>query len=185
MSDNEAKERIIKAAIELMDETEDSSAITIRQIAERAGVGIGLINYHFQTKDNLLFAAIGSYMVQMIEAVRTAPQPGASPADNLKSILRALCDIGMRHEKQMRVGAQYQIMQGDFSASNFLLPSLRAVFAGKKDENAIRLIAFQILVTTNVVLLRSDEYFKFSGMDLRSKEQRDKFVDDIVDNFIN
>lgn len=185
MSDNEAKERIIKAAMELLEETEDSSAITVRQIAQRAGVGVGLINYHFQSKDNLLFAAIGSYMVQMIEAIRSAPEPGVSPAENLKSVLRELCDIGMQHEKQMRIGAQFQIMQGDFSASNFLLPSLRAVFAGRRDENTIRLIAFQILITTNIMLLRSDAFFNYLGVDIRSKQQRDRLADQIVDNFIN
>jgi AcrR family transcriptional regulator len=185
MSDREAKERILQAAIALMDEVEDSDRITIRQIAERAGVGVGLINYHFQTREHLLYTAIGEYMTQLITAIQQAPSQGGSPVDTLKSMLSSLCDIGMRHEKQMRIGAQYQLQQGDFSAANFLLPTLRQVFAGKKDENAIRLIAFQILVTTNVLLLRSDAFFTFAGMDLRNKEQRNHLLDILIDNYLN
>lgn len=185
MSDIEAKVRILQAAIGLMDEVEDSDRITIRQIAERAGVGVGLINYHFQTREHLLYTAIGEYMTQLIAALQHTPPQGASPVDTLRYMLRSLCDIGMRHEKQMRIGAQYQMQQGDFSAANFLLPTLRQVFAGKKDETAIRFIAFQILVTTNVLLLRSDAFFKFAGLDLRNKEQRDHLLDIMIDNFIS
>ena len=61
MSDSplNAKERILQAAIELLAEFE---TITVRQIAERAEVGIGSINYHFQSKDNLLNEAVGRMM---------------------------------------------------------------------------------------------------------------------------
>ena len=46
----EIKEQIINAAIDLIKETNGSiDKITIRQIAKRAGVGVGLINYHFQS----------------------------------------------------------------------------------------------------------------------------------------
>ena len=58
--EKQARNRIIKAAIELLDEHSDPARITVRQIAERAGVGTGLINYHFQTKDNLLQEAVSS-----------------------------------------------------------------------------------------------------------------------------
>jgi AcrR family transcriptional regulator len=32
----------------------DIKKITIRRIAEEAGVGVGLINHYFETKDNLI-----------------------------------------------------------------------------------------------------------------------------------
>lgn len=42
--DQDARERIIKAATEILNEVSDIDTITVRQIAERAGVGTGSIN---------------------------------------------------------------------------------------------------------------------------------------------
>ncbi|MGL4773189.1 MAG: TetR/AcrR family transcriptional regulator [Clostridium sp.] len=47
----ESKERILKAAIELMTE---KGEITIREVTERAGVNVASINYYFGNKNNLL-----------------------------------------------------------------------------------------------------------------------------------
>ena len=51
----EVKERIIKATTELIEESGGKTeSITSRKIAERADVALGLINYHFSNKDNLI-----------------------------------------------------------------------------------------------------------------------------------
>ena len=44
---------IMKAAFELLS-TEDVKDITIRRIAYHANVAVSAINYHFQTKENLI-----------------------------------------------------------------------------------------------------------------------------------
>ncbi|MDK2952449.1 MAG: hypothetical protein PWQ77_2114, partial [Kosmotogales bacterium] len=49
------KENIIEVTTELIRQSEgDINDITIRMIAEKANVGTGLINYHFQSKENLI-----------------------------------------------------------------------------------------------------------------------------------
>ena len=57
-----AKDRIFQAAVDLLNEETNPDDITVRRIAERAGVGIGAVNYHFQSKDNLLNQAVGALM---------------------------------------------------------------------------------------------------------------------------
>lgn len=183
MPDSDAKQRILKAAISLMDETKDSDKITIREIAGRAGVGVGLINYHFQTRENLLYEAIGEYMLEVICAMRESSK-SESPVENLKAMLKAMGDIGERHEKQMRIGAQYELMQGELSAANYLLPLLREIYMDKKDETALRVMALDIIATTNLGLLRYDVFFKFTGLNMKDKKQRDRFIDIIVENYI-
>lgn len=183
MSDSDAKQRILKAAISLMDETKDSDKITIREIAGRAGVGVGLINYHFQTRENLLYAAIGEYMLEVISAMRESSK-SESPVENLKAMLKAMGDISERHEKQMRIGAQYELMQGELSAANYLLPLLREIYMDKKDETVLRVMALDIIATTSLGLLRHDVFFKFTGLNMKDKKQRDRFIDIIVENYI-
>lgn len=49
------KEAIIQATIELIEENgEHLEEITVREICKRAGVGLGLLNYHFVNKDKLI-----------------------------------------------------------------------------------------------------------------------------------
>ena len=51
----DSKEAIIKAATELIEERgERLGSVTVREIGKRAGVGLGLINYHFGNKDELI-----------------------------------------------------------------------------------------------------------------------------------
>ena len=56
MKDKEkVKERIINAATELIEKSGgEVKNITARAIAERSGVALGLINYHFESKENLI-----------------------------------------------------------------------------------------------------------------------------------
>lgn len=184
MSEKDAKERILKAAKALMDETDDLESVTMRQIAQRAGVGVGLINYHFQSRENLLYTAIGEVMISIMDAFRQTPPDGATPAERLKDMMTALCDAGARHEKEMRLGSQFQIMSGDFSAAHYLLPALREACGQKYDENALRLIALQLFTLTNLMMLRSDAFFRFSGADIMNKPQRDRLISQLIDIYL-
>ncbi len=180
MSDKDAKEKLLKAAIELMQETDDTDRITVRQIAQRAGVGAALINYHYQSREKLLFAAIGEVMVQMMDAIRRKPNPDETPQQRMKTLLREVCDVGIRHEKLMRIGAKYQLLSEDFSASSFLLPALRDAF-GDKGEEALRVMALEIFAITNVILLRAEAVLKFTGLDIHDPAQRSRLVDTLID----
>lgn len=48
--DINAKDKIIKVTIDMLNEVGEPDKITIREIAKRAKVGVGLINYHFKQK---------------------------------------------------------------------------------------------------------------------------------------
>ena len=51
----EIKDKIMDVTIDLIKEADGNvDKITIREIAKRAGIGVGLINYHFQSKKNLV-----------------------------------------------------------------------------------------------------------------------------------
>ena len=49
------QEKIIQAATELIQEKgERFNDITVREICKKAGVGLGLLNYHFGNKERLI-----------------------------------------------------------------------------------------------------------------------------------
>lgn len=51
----DSKEMIMQAAIDLINEKGgQTDGITVREICKKANVGLGLVNYHFGNKDNLI-----------------------------------------------------------------------------------------------------------------------------------
>lgn len=90
------KDRIIFVTIELIEQYGgDTKSITARMIAEKAEVGLGLINYHFGSKDNLitgwfskLFAFLGNETVnQLLGYDFTKPKDRAEYIEKLVDIL--------------------------------------------------------------------------------------------------
>lgn len=64
----EVKERIIEVTIALIQASNGNAAeITTRDIAEKAEVGNGLINYHFQTKENLIAICVQRIIGQVVK----------------------------------------------------------------------------------------------------------------------
>ena len=49
----DTRSRIMKAAVEIIGR-EGNLGVTIREIADKAGVNIAAINYHFSSKENLI-----------------------------------------------------------------------------------------------------------------------------------
>lgn len=67
MKHSPVKEAMIQAATQLIEQSSGNIAeITTRAIAEKAGVGIGLINYHFQSKDYLITLCVQRIISQVI-----------------------------------------------------------------------------------------------------------------------
>lgn len=61
------KNKIIEATISLIEKNgSDPDNITIQDICEQVGIGSGLVNYHFQTKDNLIAQCVQKIVEDVI-----------------------------------------------------------------------------------------------------------------------
>lgn len=74
-----AKARIRMAALELFAEY-GTAAATMRQVAERAGVTVGLVTHHYGSKDALR-EAVDDYVVEAYRAALDAVPPGTDAQD--------------------------------------------------------------------------------------------------------
>ena len=62
------KEAIIQATMELIEENgEHPEEITVRAICKRAGVGLGLVNYHLGNKEKLIEQCIERMINGIVE----------------------------------------------------------------------------------------------------------------------
>ena len=183
--DQDAKNRIIKAATEILDEVSDVDKITVRQIAERANVGIGLINYHFKTKDKLLSIAVGDIMAKIAtDFITPGNYSDLEPVQKIKTMIKGLFSFAESHEKLLQFTVAHGILDGDMQAPLFLIPVLREIFGGRKDEIYLRIIALQILLPIQVTSICPSAFHFYSGIDLYNEEQRNNFVDTLIDNLV-
>jgi Transcriptional regulator len=185
MNEQDARQAIIDAAKAILDEENDIERITVRQIAERAGVGTGLINYHFKSKDNLLSIAVGDIMSKTIsDFLQGGLHHDLDPVSKLKALLKELYFAAGDNEKLIRFLLTREIMEGNMQTPLYLIPLLRDIFGTSKNDMQLRIIALQILSPIQVTALNCSAFHMYSGINLNDKDQRSCFVDTLIDDLL-
>ncbi|WP_089100280.1 TetR/AcrR family transcriptional regulator [Streptomyces hyaluromycini] len=100
-----SRERIVEAAVELLD-TAGESGLTFRALTERLATGPGAIYWHVANKDELLAAVTDAVVAAAVAVGRTAgtrqsppekPEPQASPQDGIRGVALGLFEAIERH----------------------------------------------------------------------------------------
>jgi AcrR family transcriptional regulator len=179
-----AKDRIRAAAIELL-RRDGLDQITVRRIADEAGVGVGLINYHFGSKDELLIQAVK-------EIVGLGREPGSQPWTNpeidpqvrLRSYLRTQANLLGRHTDLLPLLLERRLLEEEFDNVQQLVALLREMLPGRIRELDIRLLAFAIAAAVDLALMRHRTFQRFSGIDMLEQGQREMMLDTLIDRLI-
>lgn len=184
--EKDTRQLIIDRVKDLINETDHIEEITVRQIAARAEVGVGLINYHFKSKDNLLSEAVGDVMSEMIMRFKKEDSNEITqhPIQKLKSLLKELYSFAGQSEKLIRFILNREIIGGDLRTALHLISFLKDIYGEDEDEMKLRIIALQILLPIQVTGLNQDAFLMYSGIELSDAQQRDKFIDALIDNLI-
>jgi AcrR family transcriptional regulator len=88
----EGQEALLQAARELMTE-KGLPQLTVREVAERAGVKPALVNYYFGGKQGLLQALNDEVAASMVEAFAQSVSGGESFEERLRGVLRHAVDL--------------------------------------------------------------------------------------------
>lgn len=184
--EQDARERIIQAATEILNEVSEIEKITVRQIAERANVGVGSINYHFNSKDNLLSMAVGDVLAKMAMGFLEDKQDlTLNPVQKLKGMLKALCNVATANNNLTQFMLTQGILNGDMHTPLYLTPILKEIFVEEKEEIKLRVIALQILHPIQIAGIAPAAFRMYSGIDLYDTEDRNKFIDMLIDNLVS
>src|SRR5690348_15544220 len=85
----EVRQRLLAAAVELIAER-GWTAVSTRVVAERAGVGAGLVHYHFNSVQALLSAAAVGAMRETATMLDPVLEQARTPAEAVTLLLSAL-----------------------------------------------------------------------------------------------
>lgn len=181
---NDAKKAIVDATIELIQESGGNiEELTVRTIAERSNVGIGLINYHFQTKENLIEVSVQQIIGEVISKFKPDMNGNLNRIEQLKNVVKSVADFLAGNPSVARIS-----ILGDFktpktfdntmqTVKGFGL-SLKDVNFPDKDKT---LLMFMITSVLQAVFLRRELSEELFGYHFDDKVQRDRFIDVIMD----
>ena len=184
---DEVKEAIIKATTELIEESDGNvNSITARAIADKSNVALGLINYHFDSKENLIAICVQRIINKVLM--------GFSPDKNDYSKDDGLSDkerlISFAQQTFDFLFANYAIIKisilSDFKdykpKSNSAYTQLGFSYAlrGNIPESKKQLITFLLTSIMQTALLTGENSEYLTGYNLFEKSQRDLFVADTV-----
>lgn len=180
---NITKEKLINAAAELMEECNDSSEVTSRAIAERAGVRLSMINYCFGSREALLFEAFSQNESDYKNdpRIKSVICSELSPKEKLRRMHYEVAEFLIKEYKFTRAVTGYVLLHRDLSKEPSSLPFIRAHFGGRKTEEECRVIAYELSSMMQLVIYKLDDFSEFSGFDLRDTEQLHRFIDMRID----
>jgi AcrR family transcriptional regulator len=187
----DTRSRIMKAAVEMIGR-EGNLGVTIREIADKAGVNIAAINYHFSSKENLLEEVEHFTMEQTTLIYDCLLEEGKGPRERLikwaNELMSYLIDypgiiymIGTRVLQSDNKGAG---LADYLSVSdNRLNPAVREL-TGISDEGLLSFKALQLISGVVYPTLIYSGTKKALGRIISSERVRKKYLASLVDSLV-
>ena len=183
---NDIKELLIDRTIELIKESEGKpERITARAIAQRSGVALGLINYHFGSKDNLLAECCNKIINELLSSMKPGLMKSEDDVltDRERLILYAKQTFeylfANRAIVKMSILSDFR-SYGEDTNSALTQKGFQMAIKGDIPGKSKRLIAFSLASSMQTAFLAADESKKITGYDLNTKKGRGSFIEDTV-----
>lgn len=163
---------LVQAAIQLLNESETPEEITSRKIASKAGVNVAMINYCFQSKDELLKTAIDQIMQDSAGNIFAASNTNIPPLNRLWNMLWEICELVVKFRRFTKIYIPYLLLQSEIEIPNHILPTIREYYGNKKSEAECRIIAYQLISFLQLIFYRSDSFYRYTGIHLENPSER-------------
>ena len=188
MKDKEkVKETIIDATTELIGQSGgEVKNITARAIADKSGVALGLINYHFESKENLVAICVQRIINKVLMGFApdktdyTKPD-GLTDKERLISFAQQTFDFLFDNYAIIKIS-----ILSDFKDykpkcnSAYTQMGFRFALRENISESKKQLIAFSLVSTMQAAFLSGENSKQITGYNLFEKSERDLFISDTV-----
>lgn len=185
MNEDSIKEKIIQSTIEILKV--DTENITVRKIVAHAGVTQGLINYHFQTKDNLISIAVQRMVDETVSKVpNILEQIDGEPTEKLRQMMKMTLSYLVENPHISKISISRDMQSGN-SKDN----SQVSIDAFDKilqyiitDEKQRFLVGHIFCASIQSLFMRSDILLETQEFNIYNPIERNLFIDDLIDTVL-
>ena len=187
-SNDEAREAIVQATIGLIEcSGGDVRNITARSIAAKSGMSLGLINYHFGSKDNLISICCDRMINRTLnttspDKVDYTADDGMTDKERLTSFAQQTFEFVFANPSTVKISILSDMK--DYAPdcnSSLTQKGFMMAFRGDVPEKKRRHIAFALASIMQAAFLAGDNAKAVTGYDLKTKKSRAGFIADTVD----
>ena len=180
------KESIIKAATELIEENKgDMSKVTARAIAAKSGVALGLISYHFKSKENLIEMCVQRIVNKILFCFYSDDDLSENISDRQRLINRGrrVFDFFFDNKNMTKIFIlsdlkNYQPKSNTAAVQSGFKMAIRSTDTDNKKK---RILGFMLTSAIETAFLTGDRSSEILGYNLDVKEERDKLVEEMVE----
>lgn len=191
MGEAPTRERIVMATLEEL-EASGMAGLTIRSIAERAGVNVAAVNYHFGSKAKLMEAVLAQTLRhglwESLEELREAMSGASDPAAAARRYLREFIGNMIRYPRLTEAHLHEALVRQDYDAVavremgrfvEALFPVLRpALPSGTEPEQRASLAQFwYALLGTTVLPGLFEPFLGPAGVEVSSPGYVERLLD--------
>lgn len=186
----EAKEKIIATTTELIKMYGDVNKITVREIAQRSGVGVGLINYHFETKEKLINQCVQRIISLVIDGFKDLHKDlEISPIERMRHLFKTTAAFVVKNPEISRISMLHDLHSGyegdnTHQAGEAYLQLIKEVYRDEKSDKELYIIMHILTSAIQVAFLRSNIFQGSHGIDFFNTESREAFIDLVIDSVL-
>ena len=180
-----AKERIMATLLNMLSERKDITKLTTREIAALSDVNTAMINYYYQSKENLLNLAVNQYMSNAFEEIVHKSKENGEVIFRLKTMIKAVADAAIQNFSSSEIAILFDFKNGSIETNNMITPLLKEHFGDIKSDDEIKVIGLQIIIPLQMLFLNEKSYSKYFTLDIKVLEERNQLIDCIIENVIH
>ncbi|PJI09227.1 MULTISPECIES: TetR/AcrR family transcriptional regulator [Clostridium] len=179
-----AKEKIIEVTIDLIQNANgEIHKITTRAIAKQAGIGVGLVNYHFESKNKLIEICVQRIISDVIRSFKPKINNELDSIDRIKKVTKMVADFLIQNPSVSKIS-----ILGDMNTPSTVdntMQTVKGFLISMEDYNFPKeekmLLSFALTSILQAVFLRKNITKESFGFDFNNKEERESFIDFMID----
>jgi len=190
VSEKDAKERLVNVTIKMICMGKKPSEITVKDITETAEVGNGMVNYHFQSKDNLIRLAVKKVMSCATKSLgeKMKAKENEPPISRLIIILKDVVNFIANNSEISKI-AILDDLENNQAAAHLLSceESYNKCLEDLYGDNKHKLWSKNYLIAgyINYIFLKAEKIKNETGFDFYNKEEREKAIETLVEELVN
>lgn len=181
MKNESVKEKIIEVTTSLIEAQDgDINKVTARMIAEKADIGLGLINYHFGSKENLITICV-QRIIEKVVAGFSMKETYSTDKERLTACATYVFEFLFEHPAISRISILNDLQ--NYHVDNNSIHTQKGFQTQLKQEVSDSdkpLLTFVLTAAMQVAFLASPVSKDLLGYDFNKKEDRATYIKKLV-----